>query len=71
MSIYEIKKGIGAVLFENSEASNKDIRLQMCPQETESLCKYQAGYQTNTTACKWKPGLPAANRELVRPIFIT
>ena len=37
MSVYEIKKGIGAVLFENSEASNKVIRLQMCPQETESL----------------------------------
>lgn len=42
-SIHEIKKAIGAVIFEYSGASDKDIKHQIyLNRETESLCKYQA-----------------------------
>ena len=42
----------------------------MCPRELESWCKYQADKQNNTTTYKDKAGLPAAARELIKPIFM-
>ena len=70
LTIYKIKKAIGAVLFEYSEPSNKDIQHQMFPRETESLCKYQTNYQTNIATYKGKSGLPVAIRKLIRGIFM-
>ena len=69
-TVFETKKAIGAVLFHCSQASNLDTKLQMCPREPDSWCKYQADKQNNTTTYKDEPGLPAAVRELIKPIFM-
>ena len=42
----------------------------MCRREPDSCCKYQPDKQNNTTTYKDKPGLPAAVRELIKPIFM-
>ena len=42
----------------------------MCRREPDSWCKYQPDKQNNTTTYKDKPGLPAAVRELIKPIFM-
>ena len=42
----------------------------MCPWEPDIWCKYQADKQNNTTTYKDQPGLPAAVRELIKPIFM-
>ena len=41
----------------------------MCRREPDSWCKYP-DKQNNTTTYKNKPGLPAAIRELIKPIFM-
>ena len=65
-----MKKAIGAVLFHCSEASDLDLKHQMCPRVADSWCKYQADKQNNTTTYKDKQGLPAAVKEIIRPIFM-
>ena len=69
-TVFEMKKAIGAVLFHCSEASDLDLKHQMCPREADSWCKYQANKQNNTTTYKDKQGLPAAVKEIIRPIFM-
>ena len=65
-TVFEMKKAIGAVLFHCFEASDLDLKHQMCPREADSWCKYQADKQNNTTTYKDK----LSNfKEIIRPIF--
>ena len=41
-TVYEMKKAIGAVLFQCSAASNLEEKYQMRPREAYSWCEYQA-----------------------------
>ena len=68
-TVFEIKRATRTVLFHCSETSNLDTKYQMCPWELDSWCKYQADKQNNTATYKDKLGLPAAVRELIKPIF--
>ena len=70
-TVYQLKKAIGAVLFHCSEAADLEIRHQMCPQTTDSWCKYQADKFSNTNTYKEKPGIPAIIRKTIRPVFIS
>ena len=65
-TVYEMKKAIGAVLFQCSAASNLEEKHQMRPREAYSWCEYQADKKNINTTQKDKPGLPTAVRELIR-----
>ena len=69
-TVFEMKKVIGAVQFHCSEAFDLDLKHQMSPREADNWCKYQADKQNNTATYKDKQGLPAAVKEIIRPIFM-
>ena len=65
-NVYSMKKAIAAVLYHCSEASNLEAQHQFCPIGLDSWCKYHADKETY----KPKPGLPAAIREFIIPLFL-
>ena len=65
-NVYSLKKAIAAVLYHCSEASSLEAQHQFCPTGVDSWCKYHADKETY----KPKPGLPAAIREFIRPLFL-
>ena len=70
-TVYQLKKGVGAVLFHCSEASDLDTRHQMCPSTKNSWCKYQADKLNGTNTYKEKPGLPSVIKDTIRPVFVS
>ena len=65
-----MKKAVGVVLFHCSEATSLGIRHVMCPQTSESWCKYQADRINNTNTYKHKPGLPIVAKDVIKNIFM-
>ena len=70
-TVYQLEKGVGAVLFHCSEASDLDTRYQMCPSTKDSWCKYQADKLNGTNTYKEKPGLPSVIKDTIRPVFVS
>ena len=65
-NVYSLKKAIAAVLYHCSEASSFEAQHQFCPAAVDSRCNYH----TDKEMYKSKPGLPAAIREFIRPLFL-
>ena len=64
-----MRKGVGAVLYHYSEASDPESQHQFCPEGGTSWCKFQSDKANGTTTCVYKPGLPVYLREKIKPIF--
>ena len=47
-----------------------NTRRSMCPRTSDSWCKFQAYKVNNTNLYKYKPGLPAINRDTIKPVFM-
>ena len=74
-NLYQMKKGIAAILFHCSEdlhsngEPNNESRHKFCPQGKDSWCKYQSGKVTGASTYKSKINIPVAVCDVIKPIF--
>ena len=74
-NLYQMKKGVAAILFHCSEYLDEDgapdyaRRHQFCPPGEASWCMYQRDQATGESAYKPKINIAAAVREVMEPIF--
>ena len=64
-----MRKGVGAVLYHYSEASDPESQHQFCPEGGTSWSKFQSDKANGTTTYVHEPGLPVYLREQIKPIF--
>ena len=65
-NVYSLRKVMAAVLYYCSEAPSLEAQHQFFPTGVDSWCRYHDDKETY----KPKPGLPAAIREFIRPLFV-
>ena len=68
-NMYVMKKCIWAVLFYNSDITDKDFRHRFCPRHEKSWCLYQQDKITGKNTYKVKLNLPLAVKNVLIPIF--
>lgn len=68
--LYEMKKGVGALLFHYSENQDMEKRHHFCPRGATSWCKYQSDKITGKKTYKASLNIPSAIREKIKPIFV-
>ena len=56
--LYEMKKGIGAVLWHCSDVQDLEAKHQFCPKSIHSWCKYQSDKITGMSSYKSTTSLP-------------
>ena len=66
-NLLNIRKAVGAVLYHSSEASTTEARHQFCDTNSE-WCKMRMAEKSGEIYVE-KPGLPAAVRDKIMPIF--
>ena len=69
-NLYEMKKGVGALLFHYSENEDMEKRHHFCPRGATSWCKYQSDKVTGKKTYKESLNIPPAIREKIKPIFM-
>ena len=70
-TVFELKKGIGAVLYHCTDFTEDETLHQFCPHVTDSWCKYQADKINGTNNYKKKPRLPKITYDFIRPVLIS
>ena len=77
-NLYQMKKGIAAILFHCSECFVPDsednipdyaTRHQYCPVGEGSWCKYRRDQATGASTYKAKVNIPKAVCDIIKPIF--
>ena len=74
-NLYQMKKGVAAILFHCSEyldSDNKPDNVQRhkyCPVGDKSWCKWQKDQATGENTYKAKINIPSAVRDLIKPVF--
>ena len=67
--LYAMKKAVAAILFHCSEGGDDVVRHQYCPRSAGSWCKYQVNQINGTNKHRNKINIPAAIRDIIKPVF--
>ena len=68
-TVSEMRKAIGAVLYDCSKSSSKESRHLYCPKDKNTWCKWQKDKLTGENRYKEKVSIPKAIKETLLPIF--
>ena len=67
--LFDMKKGIGAVLWHCSDITDPEARHQFCPKNIHSWCKYQSDKITGMSTYKPSTSLPVTIKREIQKIF--
>ena len=67
--LFDMKKGIGAVLWHCSDITDPEARHQFCPKNIHSWCKYQSDKITGMSTYKPSTSLPVSIKREIQKNF--